>query len=821
MYNLSKQYKNHYGLDLKSSDLDRNESFASDMLNAQYKKDGSLEKRKGYQVRASGSGGHGLARYNKTNALGNVEPELLSASDTLKKLTEATMEVSYTGSASVCEISLYYDPDVLEYKCQILEDTTLVLDRQLGVGFDEGSIDTITALSSAISALTDFTATVTGSGTIPSAFLTLVRDHSLLASSKTFTAYEWVNVNSPLAAPLAGSETNKDDANFENVSFAQLSNVLFCSNGYDELQKYDGQNLYRAGVPAGIDPSVVTSGGGTGVDAGDHTWYITYEQIDAVGNIVEGEQSPDGTTVTVAGGGEDMNVTVNNILAASGFNTNCGIVAGAQVSVNTIALDDGAAGAHTLLQGDTAYFFDSVSGGYVTREITSVTAGSITIAGAWRTQVGGTFSYLVAEIPNDSFTATQVYLDNTPDANVGAEYIEPIKTPALPPKGKYITEYYNQLIVSGNADNPNYVYWSDITSPEHFPTAINFEIAESKNGDPISGVKQSNEVLAVFEESATHVYNGDFTNNTIRHDIVSHSIGCVAHHTIQQVESQIYFLSTKGVYSMVSGQIPVERSNYIQPAFIQDESVEADFQFKYKRALAVTDTKNERYLCLIPTESSASGGRVFTNDNYIVFVEDYSHNASTGDLPYVWLKWRYAGSNITGGAQVFNDKIHFVERRYSTFNDSVDHNLGVVMNLGDAWDYQDNNNPIELSYSTAWYSLGEPSVFKKWVRLKIFAVSQYSSEDVRLDIKSEIDYINDLTKHEIAINLNSGGSGYGLNPYGLGWYGDIQQPNFKTKLGAKAKSLRLIWENTQDQKNLELTGWELEIAAPFMPRIID
>ena len=90
-----------------------------------------------------------------------------------------------------------------------------------------------------------------------------------------------------------------------------------------------------------------------------------------------------------------------------------------------------------------------------------------------------------------------------------------------------------------------------------------------------------------------------------------------------------------------------------------------------------------------------------------------------------------------------------------------------------------------------------------------------------MDIRSEIDYISDLTKHEIAIDLSSGGEGYGVNPYGLSSYGDTKIPNFKTKLGAKAKSLRLIFENGQDQKNLELTGWELEVAAPFMPRIID
>jgi hypothetical protein len=108
-----------------------------------------------------------------------------------------------------------------------------------------------------------------------------------------------------------------------------------------------------------------------------------------------------------------------------------------QVSVSTITVDDGSGGSHTMKVGQTAYFYDSVSASFVTREITAVAATTITIAGAavtvadnavisnnlrimiLRTVSTGTIYKFVAEIPNNSFSATQVYTDATADASLG------------------------------------------------------------------------------------------------------------------------------------------------------------------------------------------------------------------------------------------------------------------------------------------------------------------------------------------------------------------------------------------------------------------
>lgn len=818
--------KNHYGLDLKSSDLDRPDPYASDMLNAQYDKRGVAEKRKGYRVCGTNGGGHGLFTYTRVDPSTGLSSDiLLTASNTLSELTETTFTITYSGSADVAQAELYFDSDTDTYKLQLIEGTSVVLTQDLGKGFDEATPTTLAGLKTIVDAVSNFSSTITGTTSLPAALLSFIFDHDLTASAATATVCEFSNVNTTVSTPLAGSETNKNAADFENVSFAQLNNVAYVSNGYNEVHKYDGQTFYRAGLPTPTVPSTASAGAGS-IAAGTYQYRYIYRQHDAVGNIVESNLS-DSSSITL-GSSLDVNVTVTNLQAGSGYNTNCAIVAGAQVTVTTITVDDGAGGAHTMKVGDTAYFYDSVSAGYVTREVTAVASGSITIAGAAvtvadnavisnnlriqiaRSEDAGTFVFEVEEIPNNSFAATQVYLDSTADANLGIQVIEPIKSRGLPPKGKYLATYNNQLVIGGDPDNRTTWYWSDVTGPEYFPTGSNSE----KIQYPVTGLTQSNEVMTVFSENTTTVYSGDFTDNVIRADIVSEEVGCAAHHTIKKLESEIRFLSKKGVYSQVSGQIPVEISGLIEPLFDQDDSTTAEETYQFKRAVAITDKSGEKYVCFIPTETTTSGD-VHTNTNYILVVNDYSHNTQPGDRQDVWLKWRYAGSNPAGGMAYKDGNLYWVERRYSTYNTSVDHNLCKGLNDGKNTDYQDNTDPITWEYYTAWYNGGEPSVFKRVTRLKVYTIPKTSASDTTLTVNTEKDYTEGFTKNILTMDLSGAGGGYSVNPYGTSSYGDIDIPNVKTKLNGKFKSIRVIFSNSQDERNVELNGWELEVFMPY------
>lgn len=817
---LKKQFINFVGLDLKSSNLNRQDQFSTDMKNAQYQKDGDIEKRRGYKGHAASQGGFGLFNYNLINTTtGIIEPQLLCADTQLNRLVEDSLLISYGGADPTAVLSIFFDVDNDEYRCQILEGTSLVVDESLGKGIDEATPVDLSDLDTVINATVNFTSTLTGDGTTPAAFLNLVRSHDLVSGDATVVAHHWEQVNSPIASPFAGSDTNKATEDFENISSVQLNNVIYLSNGYDEVYKYDSQTLYRAGMPAG--GSISTALGGAGALTGTYRHAYRYVQKDAVGNFIEGDISEDSADLTPAA--QSIDVTVDNIQASSGFNTNCAIVAGAQVTVNTITVDDGSGGSHTMQVGDTAYFFDSVTGDYVEREVTAIAATTITVAGAavtvadnavisnnlriqiYRNQNGGLFKYLVEEIPNDSFSATQVLNDNVTDANLGIQFIPPIVDRGLPPKGKYLSAFNSQMVIGGNLEAFDIVYYSDIESPEYFPISNNIR-TETDGNEKISGLGQSNEVFAVFKTNSIDIISGEIETGNIRRETITNDLGCASHHTIKEVDNRLFFLSDRGVYSLTSGQLPKEESTLIEPAFDQTLTP-LNSRFNLKRAIAINRRKDQQYILFLPNENTV-GGNIETDlaDSFL-FVLDYYRDA--------WLKWN--NIDFAGGAVVHNGDLYWTEKRIpATF---VNY-LYQQMSMGDQWDYMDHDSPVEFEYKSNWIHLGEPSVFKHWVRIKVHAFDQTQNNPLfDLSLRGESDFIDGLQIFDIDLDFSGAALGYGLSPYGTAPYGDVSRPSVKHKLNIKNQALRLTFVNSTEQQNVQISGYELDVATAYRAEI--
>lgn len=837
-YILKKRYENHFGLDLKSSDIVRPAEYASGIKNAQYRKSGSIEKRKGYQAHSESAGGFGIFTYQRINPkTGTQEPEIIAVDSKAHKLLTAEITVTYSGTDPSCLISIFYDVSSDQYRAQIFVGGTSVLDKDLGFGFDEASTVTISDLSTDINAIADFSASTTGDSSTPASFLKIVRDYDLKLGSLTTHAKYWQEINSPSIAPFYGSESNKNSDSFENVSAVQINNILFLSNGYDEVQKYDGQNVYRAGlpIPSSISTALVVGGS---VNGNKYLHVAQYIQEDAVGNFIEGNHIT--SSVEQNAVNNSFDVTVANIQSAEGYNTNCAIVDGLQAGVTIIDVDDGSGGSHTIKAGDTAYFYDGVTGDYVTREVLSVAATTIEIDGAavdvadgtvisnnlriaiYRSKTSGTTPtvfFLVAEIPNNSFAATQVFNDDTLDSALGAQFIEPLTDRSPPIKGKYISAFRNQLVTAGNIDNPNTVYYSDVDGPEYFVSGVTEFNVDSIIGDIITGIAPNNEVFAIFKQKSIHIVTGNIADGTIRVDQLTNDIGCSAHATIKEIRGALAFLSDRGPYVMIGGQIPEDLGgNRIEPVF-DGESAGDDIKsflfnstitnserlFNLKKAVAINDRDEEKYLLFVPTES-ITWGDSHTNSNAKVFAFDYERGA--------WLMWD--NLDFSGGVTTDGNEFYFIERRYSTFNTSVDHILYRRHTLNDAYDYQDNDSAIDFYYKSNWEAVDEPSVFKKFLSLRLFSLETMTNNTLNVSVETEANYIKEVPKSQF--DLSFGTSGYGVSSYGIAAYGDPSESAIKRRLlTGRYRSMRVNFSNDAPQENVIISGWELEIATPYKP----
>lgn len=830
-YTFVKRYENLAGVDYKSSDLKFPEAYATALRNIQFTNTGSVEKRKGYQGSAESKGGQGLFTYKTYNSTTGAESvELLAVDNNLWKLKEGTLTVTYSGAASLCVCSIIYDTSTNDYRFKIIEGTSEVLNYDLGLGFDEASPVTVNTLASAIGALTGFTAVATV-GTMPAAFLDCTVEYDLKASALVLKTRYWSQVNSP-STVFPGNSTYKNDANFENTSGVQLYNILYFSNGYDAVKKYDGQNVYNAGVPtcSGVSLANSTVAGVLGVD--NYSYKVTILQKDAQGNETEGNWIE---SAIVDYNGNQIDVTVNNVLAASGYNTNCAVVNGVQAGVTTITVDNGSGGSHTMKVGDTAYFYDGVSAQYVERSVTAVASTTITISGAavnvadnavisnnlrirlYRSKNSAsspTVWYDLVELPNNSFTANQTYRDNIADTSLGAVYVEPATDRSPPEKGRYISTFQGLLVTAGNLENVNTVSFSDIESPEYFPVPDNQVIVNDLLGDRITGISPSNEFFIMFQSKGIHSLSGDFVGQSFKVDQIANDIGCAAHASIQDVRGALMFMSLQGPRLLQGGQVPRGLGPYEQNPFVSridpifDQQGESDTTkiFKFKRAVSFHDRISQRYLLFIPCETSTSGS-VSANSNSLIFVYDYPRDA--------WLEWDYV--NMAGGMVEYDSKFFFSERDYSAYSSALRYNLYKFHITETNYDYANNNSAISCYWKSAWDFLGEASILKSFISVSIFSTGA-TENDFSLTFQTEVNWIPDM-KSEVTVSI--GASGYGVDPYGTGPYGSPTEPTYVRKLNNnRVKSIRAVFTNSEMQKNINVTGYEFEIAAPYKPRFV-
>lgn len=831
-YNQTPPYR-FGGTDQVSDDLERPPSSAEDADNiAPLGKGREKTCRKGYHVvspNANSDGGFGTFLYNNPSG----EVETLIAGSTLLKRATGSINITYSGSGASQLISLIASEETETIVCTIQVEDEEVFTLDLGVGFDHASIITVDALRVAIDALADFSATVTGPTAHPAAMIHPVFLESFTSGAYTLTFSYETEVNHPTGAPdpFAGSSTNRNDEDFENISELEMNKVIYFTNLYDWPKKYDGVDCYRMGLPAPVLVSVVDSNpGAVGTGGTDvYTHAATFVQVDAQGNEIEGALSNEiPTSISTQ---SDFLLTIQNILASSGFNTDGAIVAGAQMGVNTITVDDGSGGAHTMKVGQTAYFFDDDSNAHVERLITAVAASTITIAGApvdvgdnyvisnnlririYRTEADGAILLQVAEIANNSFTANRTYNDQIVDTSLGAAYGEAEVLGVehgLPPKFKYFSRFKNVAIGLRLEDAEYDGVFSDIDSPEYWPVANRFE--DNATNQPITGGSENGPFFWIFKHNGTRQVVGDLTSGQYDISDVSSHIGCEAHATIKHYDNLLFWLEHGSVFASENGSAPFEVGQDI-PNFFSTVSRDTTRLPVLKRALAQIDANNQHLLIFVPFETTL-GSDVYANDNSTVLMFDVRRRE--------WQFWH--GLNMAGGFVINEDELIFTERRYSNFSSTMDYNIHRRHNNMDQFDYVDHNVAIEGYYKSGWFHGDTPSVLKLVEALKVYTNNSIVNANFQLRCRTEINFLKDVTHSDATLDFTGGGDseGWGIGPWGSFAWGNPAADAAKLfKLVPKdITSIRFHLSFSTFFNQIVLTAWELQYGGAHKKKMV-
>lgn len=735
---------------------------ARDGLNFDITATQHLTKRCGWQYKATSAGGYGLAVQEKrvlttvdvdgfgafafgvdafgsptTLGYGTITNNLVALDDLPLYWTYAEPTLLYSGTGSATVTISAVSGGYIQMDLSV--DGSSVYSKNLGTGL-EGSPVTLSTVDTEVDALSDWTMTLpTGTSSVPAAFLHFQNTQALTKDvDYALSVGYWTEVNSPMATPLPKITERLSQEDYENATTASVNGNLYITNGFDPVCKYDGQNLYYAGLPAPTTAPTESVDTLTSVGAtftGTWNYRYTYEQKDSIGNILESPISSDSDDSDNSAGPYAIDVTVTNLIASSGYNTNCAIVDGTQTSTNVststerLTLDDGSGGDHTLKVGDTAYLYDINTTSYRELEVLAVTgstadfrsASTISVAdnqvisaglkiNIYRAEVvagvdPAQSDYgLITQLPNNSFASTQSYKDETIPANVGASYIPPLKTGSTPPACKYITLWRNQLILAGDPNEPMRLYYSefaDVTNPENFP-ALNFKDIPQGGGGRITGIAALDRNIFIFTQSRVYVGEGNLAEDSLRVDLVSDQIGCVAHATIQSVDGSLFFLSEKGVYRLYrkSSFFAIEKvSQPLDPVF--EPGANNTFRNSYKRATAQVWSRENRYMLFLPAETTAAGVR-YNNSNSRVFVLDID----SGEW-YLWSNLSCGGGLVEWDDGEGNTTLWFHSRGAAGAN-----YLARLNTTGAEIDFVDHTSAIAMSYKPQWDFQQSPSTSK-------------------------------------------------------------------------------------------------------------
>ena len=718
----------------------------------------------------------------------------------------------------------------------------------IGTGIENTPI-TLSSLQSSIAALNvgltmTFSSGLTGNET--AAFLepfdsTDIQDgQTLELDFHTWQVVPFADSDYNSGAPFTQYYTHLDDSNLENISHAVLNNNMYFATGYDELMKYDGAKIYRAGLPkpdtldvTELNPHNLTDTGGNTIGLSDQGGHYHYRYVlqytDYNGNTITSQPSDYIHFEHTGGGVRHINkVVIPELASNTGFDI---------TSPNMKILLYRTKGTSTDLtvEGDNFYLINTgdtdLTANISSTDVANLINNDSEVADACNLiidpQTGiGTLS--IGDILNTSANANGdiIFLDylEDSDANLSTPYQttdslflqEYVARHDLPPKGRYLTVHQGCLIIAGNHFNGNEFNYSlpDLNlvtgeiGTEYFPDDDRSLIIESPDGGKISAIRSLKDTLYVFHTNAITYLTGDFATPGAplpRKDVLTKQslIGSVCHGAIEEYKGTLSFLFEDGIYNInASNSYPEELSTRITPLFRNNLLIK-------KRAISFYDRKSQLFLFYLPREDVYSNKIHATNESQI-FCLDTVNGA--------WFTW--TGLNMSGGVTTFDSQTYFMTREYDSNTVSVVNRLCKLKNRDDFTDYADHNLAIKFTFITSWESLGEPTLFKKFIRAKTFirdSAKALECNEFTLNLYLRKDFVD----YDIGpIEIHSGQlGGWGRTSWGENLWGDRGFEGVKSKLIGKARSIAFHYNNENINENVLISGIAYEIAAPFRQEI--
>ena len=328
----------------------------------------------------------------------------------------------------------------------------------------------------------------------------------------------------------------------------------------------------------------------------------------------------------------------------------------------------------------------------------------------------------------------------------------------------------SRLFVSGNPNEPNLVYWSDVDNPLYFPENNCVRVGDA--GEAVTAFGRQNDMLVIFKDreifyaayaagnsyTAQDVIDGKVTDVSASSAYfpvtqISSNVGCDCPDTIQLCNNRLVWATSEGkVYVLATANQYNERNAYELSGMIRPDLLKIP---KEKWAVASAGDYCNHYALLVDNQMYLFdyGVSAFVNASAYSRDENLQKNIC-------WYKWDIGIDGI--------DFIRFLARDtrgvlIGNLRDESGIQHDVLYTLGEGedmvprqvtgtWELEFDSRPILSRFQTKVFDFGQPERRKKIRRLHIGAT------DTAGDAIS-LSYVTEQEVREDALRLGAYGTG--------------------------------------------------------------
>jgi len=851
-----------FGLDLTSNDLKRPDQFLSDGRNFDIDDNGDIVSKPGYKYVSETT----ITSLPMTNSVffgfgnsatglieGDLKTELVYLQDSaLKRVVNYKLNIELA-SGNSRRIEVYWNVANARFQMRItnLGTNTVELDTTLSGG------KTVSSLKTEIASAVSGTSFNTEADSLLAAHFKQMNVILVATSSVNLFLFKDETVTKKTSIALTPGPQSKP---------AFINNVMYFTQRADAggnpglLWKYDGITIYRAGLPK---PSIALteiappSGNGK-VSAGTYAYKSRIVLRDNANNYVYGPFSDVKKIVIAANKSVRVRTNFNTIMGNStGYKVGFAVIASggtSSVSVgsNTWNVNSG----HSITAGEviirasgaaipasTVFSLGQLENedGMIYRyRVTAVTSTTITVYSETAhlgMNAGDTLSsdywcevfvtrrsgvdpglinfYLAGVAPVVNTETARDYVDSLDDSSAAlnvSNAFNSILAPRVPPdwgvtpRVQYLTTYRGRLI-AGDLKDGNLVHFSEAGFPENFPTATNSFLLDTELGDKLTGLSGNQDALICFKDGTIHRVVGDLSGG-FAVDRIWTGVSCISHASISEIgEQRTVFATRKGLYQVIksSAVIPLMPIQGISGEAVDrlakyfdsgHPSEEGDLTKRLNQSIGSVWFDNNKYMLVIPRWIRRNAEfPTFTRNNhsYDIVIFDYKRGYYT-----IWNDMRtFGGFASYKHPDDFDKSLYFFVEQGPESGDL--RSLAVIGDTKLPEDNLNNGAAITTTLKFNWMNLGSPDVFKKFIRGNMWVIG---ADPSTMTVTGEVDWIKDDICTSVALEHLEGDS----------------NKKFKFRV-QKARSMRLGVSISSFLKKARMSGFTLEVAAPFKPRV--